>query len=210
MKAPADVCLHLNDFEKWHRWSPGSHLDEEMTITSGDTRVGEGATSEWTGNEDVGQGRMVITKASRTSASIKTSQSEHPASDTRAPRCSWARRRRAQSDLVMEGTNVFRGKRFGMVMDMDAMVGADFEDGRNDLKGVVEPEAVRAQRQPCGPRVDEVVKNAADQHAAEDVDKAAAKALIENARPQGSSPNATRPGRGRSAAMIDLPTRHAR
>jgi hypothetical protein len=44
----------------------------------------------------------------------------------------------------MAGKNNFMGKAFCLFMDMDAMVGGDFEKGLASLKGIVETEAKSA------------------------------------------------------------------
>lgn len=62
---PEKVFAHLNDFHAWDAWSPWAKLDPAMKTTYGGPASGPGATYEWTGNSDVGTGRMEITGATR-------------------------------------------------------------------------------------------------------------------------------------------------
>src|SRR5689334_22792396 len=62
--APADAIFPLiNDFHKWTTWSPYEKKDPAMTRTYSGNSAGYGAAYEWTGNSDVGRGRMEITES---------------------------------------------------------------------------------------------------------------------------------------------------
>jgi hypothetical protein len=50
-----------------------------------------------------------------------------------------------QVTWAMEGTHNFMGKAFGLVMDMDAMLGKDFDKGLASMKAVAEAEAKRLE-----------------------------------------------------------------
>ena len=53
----------------------------------------------------------------------------------------------------MEGSNGFLGKAISLVMDMDAMVGGDFEQGLADLDAAVRADTLRLGRvDPAGHR----------------------------------------------------------
>src|SRR4051812_19322368 len=61
IQAPADIVFaKVNDFHKWGEWSPWEKLDPNMKRNFTGANTGLDAIYEWTGNKDVGQGRMTI------------------------------------------------------------------------------------------------------------------------------------------------------
>lgn len=147
ISAPVDVTLaQINDFHLWNAWSPWDNLDPAMTRTFSGAPSGVGAVYEWKGNDKVGEGRMTITEASATSTTIKlefikpwtaTNTTKFTAEGTEGmgTHLTW----------TMAGTNDFMGKLFSTFVNMDKMVGADFEKGLGQLKTAAEAAAkVRA------------------------------------------------------------------
>lgn len=139
---PAVVFPFANNFKQWHVWSPWSKLDPDMKTTYSDPPAGKGATYEWVGNDDVGQGKMTI---------IESVPDEKVAIDLHfiTPFES-----QAQTDVLlakegegtkvtwtMHGDNTFMGKAMGLFMSMDDMIGADYEKGLAALKPLVEQAA---------------------------------------------------------------------
>jgi len=61
MSAPAPaVFAQVNDFHKWEAWNPWGKLDPAMKQTYQSAPAGTGAVYTWTGNKEVGEGRMTI------------------------------------------------------------------------------------------------------------------------------------------------------
>src|SRR5213594_4077960 len=58
--APA-VFAQVNDFHKWEAWSPWAKLDPAMKQAYEGALAGNGAVYTWSGNSEVGEGRMTIT-----------------------------------------------------------------------------------------------------------------------------------------------------
>lgn len=57
--APLDETFaHVEDFRAWQQWSPLAGPDSEVTFSG--TEHGEGAVLEWSGDEEIGAGRMTI------------------------------------------------------------------------------------------------------------------------------------------------------
>lgn len=143
IEAPAPVVYGLvTDFKQWDEWSPWSKLDPAMKKTLSGAPQGKGAVYEWSGNDQVGEGRMEITSVTpERKVTIKLDfLKPFPASNTTyfelAP----------SGDAVdftwsMTGKNDFMGKAFGLVMNMDKLVGGDFEKGLSDLKRLAERQA---------------------------------------------------------------------
>lgn len=62
VKAPPErVFSYLDDFHQWPAWSPWERLDPAMQRAWSGAPRGKGAVYTWSGNDDVGQGRMEIT-----------------------------------------------------------------------------------------------------------------------------------------------------
>jgi hypothetical protein len=136
---PEAVFAHVADFKKWDAWSPWHKLDPNMKATYEGTQGTVGASYAWIGNDDVGAGKMTIMaieankKVDIKLEFIKPFESKanngfnfgHVGKDTKV---TWS----------MDGNNDFLGKAMSLVMDMDAMIGKDFEKGLADMKRVVE------------------------------------------------------------------------
>jgi uncharacterized protein YndB with AHSA1/START domain len=67
----ADVFAQVNDFHKWEAWSPWAKLDPNAKVTFEGPPEGEGTVMTWSGNSQVGEGKMTLTE-SRPSELVKT------------------------------------------------------------------------------------------------------------------------------------------
>jgi hypothetical protein len=149
MNAPTDVTFGLvNDFHEWAAWSPWEKLDPALKKTYSGAEAGEGAVYSWVGNDDVGEGRMTIVSSqvpSRVDVKLEflapweaTNQTLFTFSpDGEGTKVTWA----------MEGENDFAGKAMSLFMDMDSMVGKDFERGLASMKQLAEQKALAVLKQ---------------------------------------------------------------
>ena len=136
---PGTVFPLVNDFHQWAKWSPWEGKDPNMQRTFAGPDSGVGAIYRWDGNDDVGQGSMTIT-ASKPAELIliklqfmKPMESECDTEFTFTPQ--------NQNTVVtwtMSGQNNFIGKAFSLFMNMDKMIGNDFEKGLAKIKEVAE------------------------------------------------------------------------
>ena len=136
---PDNVFEQVNDFHKWDAWSPWAKLDPAMKTNFSGAASGAGSMYGWVGNSDVGEGKMTITQSH---------PNEHIAIDLEFIKPFAAKNVteftfKAEGDKTnvnwtMAGQKNFVMKAFGMMMNMDKMVGADFERGLSQLKTVVE------------------------------------------------------------------------
>jgi hypothetical protein len=150
MAAPAELPFGLvNDFHRWELWSPWEALDPRMKKTFGGAYAGEGATYSWVGNDKVGTGRMSILESKPHESILMRLEFIEPWEDTSSN--TFLFEPTAEGVTVrwrMEGHYDFMGKAFSLFMDMEGMIGQDFEKGLASLKGLVEPEARnRAERE---------------------------------------------------------------
>lgn len=143
MNAPASlVFAQVNDFHNWNAWSPWAKLDPAMKQAFEGAPAGTGAVYSWAGNKDVGEGRMTITD-SHPSDLIKIKlEFIKPFAAINATDFSFKPQgNQTAVTWTMSGDNNFIGKAFGLFMNMDKMVGGDFEKGLTQLKAVTEAAA---------------------------------------------------------------------
>jgi outer membrane lipoprotein-sorting protein len=133
------VFGQINDLHKWQAWSPWAKLDPAATNTFEGPASGTGATFAWSGNSKIGEGRMAITE-SRTNDLVRIKLDfvkPFPSSaDTE-----FTFKPDANQTLVtwtMTGHKNFISKAFCMFMNMDKMVGGDFEQGLANLRAVTQ------------------------------------------------------------------------
>ncbi|NUO02927.1 MAG: SRPBCC family protein [Saprospiraceae bacterium] len=144
--APREVVFkQISTFEKRDAWSPWMKLDPNMKLE----RTGEdgtvGAISKWEGNDQVGKGQeelKSITPNERVESKLAFIEPWESQADT------WLQLADAEG-----GTKVTWGIKspmpmpmniMALFMDMDAMMGKDFEKGLADLKVIAEKEAASA------------------------------------------------------------------
>jgi uncharacterized protein YndB with AHSA1/START domain len=147
MNAPPEVVYaQVVDFRKWAEWSPWDALDPKQTRTYSGPASGVGAKYEWLGNPDtVGTGSMTIDEAKAGEFIDITLEFKVPFPAKNKTRFTFAPAAGGTSvNWVMSGTNDFMGKAFSLVMNMDKMVGGDFEKGLVTLKTRAEADAKKA------------------------------------------------------------------
>ena len=136
---PEKIFEHINDFHKWDAWSPWAKIDPAMKTTYSGPVSGVGSSYAWIGNNEVGEGKMTITQSHPNEdiaidlEFIKPFAAKNVTEFTFKPEGD-----KTNVTWTMAGQKNFVMKAFGMVMDMDKMVGADFEKGLSQMKTVVE------------------------------------------------------------------------
>lgn len=141
---PADLVPYVSDLHKWSEWNPWKDYDPAMKTTYSDPAAGVGAWYEWTGNEQVGHGKMAVKSVAEDKVThdlefFEPWQSKSVitfafAADGAGTKVTWS----------MDEQQQFMGKVMGLFMDMDAMLGADFEKGLKKLQPLAE-EASKAR-----------------------------------------------------------------
>jgi hypothetical protein len=140
IKAPAESIFSLiNDFHRWGSWSPWENRDPAMKRTFSGAESGKGAVYAWNGNKNVGSGRMEILDTSVPSKItikldfFKPFEGHNTAEFTMLP----------QGDAthitwVMYGPASLMSKVMQVFMNLDNMIGKDFETGLSNLKKATE------------------------------------------------------------------------
>ncbi len=133
------VFAQVNDFHLWEAWSPWAKLDATMKQTYEGAACGTGAKYSWAGNSKVGEGRMTITE-SRPGELVRINlEFLKPFPSTCLTEFSFKPAGRQTSvTWTMSGRHSFVPKAFGLFVNMDKMIGGQFEQGLAQLKSVVE------------------------------------------------------------------------
>lgn len=133
--APPDVVYpYISDFHQWPGWSPWEKLDPGMTREHSGSPAGTGASYHWAGNSQVGEGRMTITESRPNESVTIRLEFLEPFAATHTTRFDLAPSGAGTNvTWTMTGHNDFMAKAFGLFMDMDTMVGGDFEKGLANL-----------------------------------------------------------------------------
>ena len=142
VKAPAEKIFPLiNDFHQWGTWSPWENKDPAMKRTYSGAESGKGAVYAWDGNKNVGSGRMEILDASSPSKIVikldffKPFEAHNTAEFTMLPQGDTAT---TNINWVMHGPASFMSKVMQVFMNIDSLVGKDFETGLANLKTLTE------------------------------------------------------------------------
>lgn len=138
--APPALSFSLvNDFHQWAPWSPWGKLDPNMKQTYDGPSAGVGASYFWSGNDKVGEGRMTITQSVPPERIVIKLEFIKPWEGNSVTKFTFEPQGQAtQVSWVMDGTSTFMSKAFSLVMNMDRMIGNDFEKGLAQLKSTAE------------------------------------------------------------------------
>jgi len=138
--APADVVFaQVNDFHNWEAWSPWAKLDPAVKNTFEGASSGKGAIFAWAGNDKVGEGRMTLTESHPNDLIQIRLEFKKPFEDTATAEFTFKPEGEQTSvTWSMFGKNSFMGKAVGLVMNMDKVLGTDFEKGLAQMKTVAE------------------------------------------------------------------------
>jgi hypothetical protein len=129
----------INDFKHWGAWSPWEKKDPAMKRTFSAATAGKGATYAWEGNRDVGQGSMEIVESAAPGKValkldfVKPFEAHNSVAFTLelkdgATNVTW----------TMDGPVPYFAKIIHLFIDMDKMVGKDFEAGLAGMKAIAE------------------------------------------------------------------------
>ncbi|SDT42636.1 SRPBCC family protein [Bradyrhizobium canariense] len=144
VKAPADKIFPLiNDFHQWGSWSPYENKDPAMNRSYSGAASGKGAVYAWEGNSNVGSGRMEILDISVPSKILikldffKPFEGHNTAEFIMLPQGD-ATNPTTDLTWTMRGPAPFMSKVMQVFMNLDRMIGKDFEIGLANLKRLTE------------------------------------------------------------------------
>lgn len=136
---PGTVFPLVNNLRMWPLWSPWEKLDPDMQRNYEGSGDGTGTSYGWSGNSKAGEGRMTIIESKPDKEVgirldfIKPFKCTNDVKFAFKPVGS-----NTNVNWTMTGTNGFMGKLFCTFMNMDKMVGTDFEKGLASMKAEAE------------------------------------------------------------------------
>jgi hypothetical protein len=140
IKAPPEkIFPFINDFHSWPLWSPWEKIDPALKRTYSGEPSGKGARYAWEGNSKVGSGSMEITESSPPGKIlikldfIKPFEGHNVTDFTLVPNGDMT-----EVTWLMHGPVPYIGKIMHMFVNMDKMVGGQFETGLANLKAAAE------------------------------------------------------------------------
>lgn len=140
VSAPAEtVFAQVNNFRNWDAWSPWAKMDPDAKFSFEGPESGVGAIFRWSGNDKIGEGSNTITESVPGERVRINLVFIRPFEDTSTAEFTF--KPEGENTVVtwsMFGENNFISKAFCLFMDMDKMVGGDFEKGLASLKAVAE------------------------------------------------------------------------
>ena len=135
---PESIQPHIANFRAWVNWSPYEKLDPAMKKTFSGPESGPGAVYAWEGNKKAGEGRMEMRESSPTRVTIQLDftrpfEAHNMTTFTLQPRGD-----RTEVTWAMDGPQPFMQKVMCVFINMDRLVGKDFETGLANLKALAE------------------------------------------------------------------------
>jgi uncharacterized protein YndB with AHSA1/START domain len=136
---PEKIFPLINDFHQWASWSPYENKDPAMKRSFSGAASGKGAVYGWEGNNNVGSGRMEILDSATPSKIVikldffKPFEGHNTAEFTMLPQGN-----ATSVTWLMHGPAKFIHRLMQVFMNLDTMIGKDFEVGLVNLKNLTE------------------------------------------------------------------------
>jgi uncharacterized protein YndB with AHSA1/START domain len=136
---PERIFSLISDFHQWVTWSPYEQKDPAMKRTYSGAERGRGAVYAWDGDKNVGSGRMEILDVSAPSKIVikldffKPFEGHNTAEFTMLPQGDGT-----HVTWLMHGPANFMSRLIQVFMNLDNMIGKDFEAGLANLKTITE------------------------------------------------------------------------
>jgi hypothetical protein len=139
VKAPPEkIFAHINDLPSFNTWNPYERKDPAIKGTYRGAKSGTGAAYAWE-SDKVGVGSMEITESSPASRVamkldfVKPFEAHNIVEFTMQPQGE-----STQVTWAMRGPSPYISKLMGIFINMDRMIGTDFEAGLANLKAIAE------------------------------------------------------------------------
>ncbi|MFK7929469.1 MAG: SRPBCC family protein [Myxococcota bacterium] len=138
-----DVHPLLNDYNAFVEWNPWSKRDPNIVKTLSDPPTGVGATYEWSGNDEVGKGKMETLTVSDSKITQRLMFMEPMESEAEVAFDIVPQGADTEVSWTMTMPNNFMLKTMTVlgVVNMDSAMGPDFEEGLGSLKTMAEANA---------------------------------------------------------------------
>ena len=139
IKAPPERIFPLiNDLHQFNSWNPYNKKDPAMRGAYRGPASGPGAGFDFQGNKEVGKGSIQIVDAAPRKVTMKLDMLEPFEGHNTIEFSLVPQGDSTEVTWAMHGPSPFIAKLVGVFMNMDRMIGRDFEAGLSDLKARAE------------------------------------------------------------------------
>jgi hypothetical protein len=138
--SPQKLHALINAPREFDKWSPYNRKDPQMSISYSGPASGVGARTEFSGNKEVGKGSTEIVSSNPpNSVAMKLNmivpfKANNDILFSITPQADGV----SQVTWAMSGAQPFIGKLVSVFINIDKMVGKDFEEGLNNLRALAE------------------------------------------------------------------------
>lgn len=135
---PERIQPLIADFRAWSAWSPWEKKDPAMKRSFSGAESGVGARYAWEGDKNVGKGSMEIVEAVPTKVALNLDFAAPFEAHNEAVFALQPQGQITNVVWTMTGPTPFLGKIIHVFMNMDRMIGGDFEAGLAAMKAAAE------------------------------------------------------------------------
>ena len=135
---PERIHPLINDLRRFNAWNPYEKKDPNVVGAYTGPASGPGASYAFTGNKDVGKGAISITSAEPDVVRMRLTMLEPFECDNRVEFRLEPNGQGTNVTWALEGPVPYVAKIVHLFLDMDKMVGRDFESGLAGLKKLAE------------------------------------------------------------------------
>lgn len=136
---PAELFAQVQDLHKWRDWSPWENVDPQLKRTYSGSIAGVGAVYDWSGNNEIGSGRMTILDC-RPHEFIRIKlEFFKPFKGLSTAEFTFVPQGDDQTQVTwsMYGPKNYFAKMLHLICNMEKMIGGQFEKGLENLKSIV-------------------------------------------------------------------------
>jgi uncharacterized protein YndB with AHSA1/START domain len=136
---PEKIFALINDFRQWEAWSPWEKIDPALKRTYGGAASGLGAVYGWSGNKEIGEGRMEIVESAPPAKIVLKLDFMKPfEAHNQVEFTLQAKNGTTHLTQAMYGPSPYFSKLMSLVFSMDKMVGEKYEEGLASIKTIAE------------------------------------------------------------------------
>ena len=135
---PQKIHALINDLHQFNTWNPYEKKDPQIKGSYRGPAAGPGARYEFQGNRDVGAGSLEIVASAPQQVALRLDMTAPMAASNTLTFTLQPKGSATEVTWAMEGASPYIAKLMGVFIDMDAMIGRDFEAGLANLKARAE------------------------------------------------------------------------
>ncbi len=137
--SPDKLFPLINDLHQFNTWNPYARKDPAMRIDYRGPASGPGAAFDFSGNKDAGKGSIEVTGGQApTRVDMRLDMVEPFEGHNQIAFTLTPQGQATQVTWAMHGPSPYLSKVIGIFLDMDHLIGRDFEAGLARLKAVAE------------------------------------------------------------------------